>query len=91
MQQVLRLSLPTMTSSKLLQRPRHHLSSPQDAGYECRYSKDRCYATEQKDVLTLLAATEEMTTNYADRPIITMSMAGTGVSAVSAVRYLALP
>lgn len=33
----------------------------------------------KKDVLTLLAATEEMTTDYADRPIITMSMAGTGV------------
>ena len=33
----------------------------------------------KKDVLTLLAATEEMTTNYADRPIITMSMSGTGV------------
>ena len=32
-----------------------------------------------KDVLTLLAATEEMTTNYADRPIITMSMKRTGV------------
>lgn len=33
----------------------------------------------KKDVLTLLAATEEMATNFADRPIITMSMAGTGV------------
>lgn len=33
----------------------------------------------KKDVLTLLAATEEMATNYADGPIITMSMAGTGV------------
>ena len=33
----------------------------------------------RKDVLTLLAATEEMATNYADRPIITMSMAGTGL------------
>ena len=32
----------------------------------------------KKDVLTLLAATEEMATNYADRPIITMSMAGLG-------------
>ena len=32
----------------------------------------------KKDVLTLLAATEEMATDYADRPIITMSMAGTG-------------
>ena len=33
----------------------------------------------KKDVLTLLAATEEMANDYADRPIITMSMAGTGV------------
>ena len=33
----------------------------------------------KKDVLTLLSATEEMVTDYADRPIITMSMAGTGV------------
>ena len=33
----------------------------------------------RKDVLTLLAATEEMSGTYADRPIITMSMAGTGV------------
>lgn len=33
----------------------------------------------KKDVLVLLSATEEMATNYADRPIITMSMAGTGV------------
>ncbi len=32
----------------------------------------------KKDVLILLCATEEMTA-YADRPIITMSMAGTGV------------
>ena len=33
----------------------------------------------KKDLLTLLAATEEMANEYADRPIITMSMAGTGV------------
>ena len=33
----------------------------------------------KKDVLTLLSATEEMASDYADRPIITMSMAGTGV------------
>ena len=33
----------------------------------------------KKDVLTLLAATEEMVSIHADRPIITMSMAGTGV------------
>ena len=33
----------------------------------------------RRDVLTLLSATEEMVTDYADRPIITMSMAGTGV------------
>ena len=33
----------------------------------------------KEDVLTLLAATEEMYLKYADRPIITMSMAGDGV------------
>ena len=33
----------------------------------------------RKDVLTLLRATLEMAQEYADRPIITMSMAGTGV------------
>lgn len=33
----------------------------------------------REDVITLLAATEEMNRRYADRPIVTMSMAGTGV------------
>ena len=33
----------------------------------------------KKDVLTLLAATEEMFSEYADRPIITMSMASDGM------------
>lgn len=33
----------------------------------------------KKDVLTLLAATDEMYSKYADRPIVTMSMSGTGV------------
>lgn len=33
----------------------------------------------KSDVLTLLSATLEMSEKYADRPIITMSMAGTGV------------
>lgn len=33
----------------------------------------------KQDVLTLLSATLEMTEKYADRPIITMSMAATGV------------
>ena len=32
----------------------------------------------KKDVLTLLAATEVMASDYADRPIITMSMSGLG-------------
>ena len=32
----------------------------------------------KRDVLTLLSATEEMASDYADRPIITMSMAGRG-------------
>lgn len=34
---------------------------------------------DKADVLTLLGATEEMVSNYADRPIVTMSMAKTGV------------
>ena len=34
---------------------------------------------ERRDVLTLLAATEEMVREYADRPVITMSMAGQGL------------
>lgn len=33
----------------------------------------------KKDVLTLLAATEEMVSDYADRPIITISMGQTGM------------
>lgn len=33
----------------------------------------------RKDVLTLLSATEEMVSEYADRPIITMSMSATGL------------
>lgn len=33
----------------------------------------------KKDVLTLLTATEEMVRDYADRPVITMSMSGDGV------------
>ena len=36
-------------------------------------------STCKKDVLTLLEATLEMSEQYADRPIITMSMSGTGV------------
>ena len=39
----------------------------------------------KRDVLTLLSATEEMVTDYADRPIITMSMAGTGVISLSLI------
>lgn len=34
----------------------------------------------RRDVLTLLTATEEMYTDYADRPIITMSMSGMGMA-----------
>ena len=33
----------------------------------------------RRDVLTLLCATEERYTEHANRPIITMSMAGTGL------------
>ena len=33
----------------------------------------------EKDVLTLLAATEEMVSNYARQPVVTMAMSGLGV------------
>jgi 3-dehydroquinate dehydratase-1 len=33
----------------------------------------------QKDVITLLFATEEMVSNYAHQPVVTMSMASTGL------------
>ena len=33
----------------------------------------------KKDVITLLAATEEMVSNYAKQPVVTMSMSGNGV------------
>ena len=40
------------------------------------------------DVLTLLAATTEMNENYAEKPIITMSMAGLGaISRVSGITF----
>lgn len=45
----------------------------------------------KKDVLTLLSATEEMTRCHATSPIITMSMADTVSSVVSAVRYSVPP
>lgn len=35
-------------------------------------------ARSPRDVLTLLSATEEMFTHYADRPLLTMAMGGTG-------------
>jgi 3-dehydroquinate dehydratase-1 len=38
-----------------------------------------CMPTSFKDVFTLMDATSEMKVHYADRPIITMSMGGTGV------------
>ncbi len=44
----------------------------------------------KKDVLTLLVATEEMASEYADRPIITMSMSGTGAISVSVEKSLVL-
>lgn len=55
----------------------YRLRKMQDAGADI--PKIAVMPQSKKDVLTLLEATEEMVTNYADRPIITMSMAGTGV------------
>lgn len=55
----------------------YRLRKMQDMGADI--PKIAVMPTCKKDVITLLAATEEMVTNFADRPIITMSMAGTGV------------
>ena len=65
----------------------HHTPSQADIVYRLRKMQDMgadipkiAVMPENKaDVLTLLAATEEMTRCYADRPIITMSMSSTGV------------
>ncbi len=65
----------------------HKTPSQSDIVYRLRKMQDMgadipkiaVMPTCKKDVLTLLSATEEMYTNFADRPIITMSMAGTGV------------
>lgn len=55
----------------------HRLRKMQELGADI--PKIAVMPQSKKDVLTLLAATEEMATQYADRPIITMSMSGTGV------------
>lgn len=79
MLQVQELSLQTMISSRLL----HSLILFTDFA-RCRIWElislrlQLCHRISET-YLTLLSATEEMVTDYADRPIITMSMAGTGV------------
>ena len=55
----------------------HRLCKMQELGADI--PKIAVMPTCKRDVLTLLDATLEMTETYADRPIITMSMAGTGV------------
>lgn len=54
----------------------HRLCYMQDIGVDI--SKIAVMPQCKKDVLTLLCATEEMATEHADRPIVTMSMAGIG-------------
>ena len=55
----------------------YRLRKMQDMGADI--PKIAVMAQNKQDVLTLLSATEEMSRCYADRPIITMSMAATGV------------
>ena len=55
----------------------HRLCKMQELGADI--PKIAVMPQNKKDVLTLLAATEEMASEHADRPIITMSMAGTGL------------
>lgn len=54
----------------------HRLCYMQDIGVDI--PKIAVMPQSKKDVLTLLAATEEMASKYANRPIVTMSMAGMG-------------
>lgn len=54
----------------------YRLRKMQDMGADI--PKIAVMPTCKKDVITLLAATEEMYTNFATQPIITMSMAATG-------------
>ena len=49
------------------------------SNHDFRKTKIAVMPQSTEDVLTLLSATEEMRRCYADRPVITMSMAGTGV------------
>lgn len=55
----------------------YRLRKMQDMGADI--PKIAVMPTNKKDVLTLLAATEEMANDFADRPIITMSMGPMGV------------
>lgn len=55
----------------------HRLRLMQD--FDADLPKIAVMPTCRQDVLTLLSATLEMAETYADRPIITMSMSGTGV------------
>lgn len=54
----------------------YRLRKAQDMGADI--PKIAVMARSPRDVLTLLAATEEMYTDYADRPLLTMSMGGIG-------------
>ena len=54
----------------------YRLRRMQDMGADI--SKIAVMPQSRRDVITLLAATEEMASDYADRPIITMSMSGLG-------------
>lgn len=55
----------------------YRLRRAQDMGADIL--KIAVMARSPRDVLTLLAATEEMYTHYADRPLLTVSMGGTGI------------
>lgn len=54
----------------------YRLRRAQDMGADI--PKIAVMAHSPRDVLTLLSATEEMFTNYADRPLLTMAMGGIG-------------
>ena len=71
------IDVELFSGNELVKELIHRLRLMQD--FDADLPKIAVMPTCRQDVLTLLSATLEMAETYADRPIITMSMSGTGV------------
>ena len=71
------IDVELLSGNELVKELIHRLRLMQD--FDADLPKIAVMPTCRQDVLTLLSATLEMAETYADRPIITMSMSGTGV------------